>query len=213
MSSQRISLTNIFKSKAAVAIASSFVTFAILAGVSIAFAQAGGTIRACVKDDKLKSIGTAVTCAPNETVLEWNIMGAPGPSGPPGPPGEAGGGGVFATVGSYGGGVSSCSSFYGPSGSCQPDREVPLPRDGKLASLAINPYDNTRATTANFTVLVNGINTALQIQVPPGSTSVQVINADVSVQAGDLVVLQGTGVAEDNSGTVSMTATVLYQTD
>ena len=213
MSAQRMSLSTFFKSKAAVAIASLFVIFAILAWVSIAFAQTGGTIRACVKDDKLKSIGTAVTCALNETVLEWNIIGPPGPPGPPGSPGEAGGGGVFAAIGSYGGGASSCSSFYGAAGSCTPDRAVPLPRDGKIVSLAVNPHVNTRATTANFAVNVNGVDTALLIQVPPGSTSIQVINADVSVQAGDLVVLRGTGVDGDNSGTVSITATVLYQTD
>lgn len=58
--------------------------------VTWVMAQGGGTIQACVKDDKLRSIGTSLTCGHQETLLEWNVVGEPGPQGPAGPQGPIG---------------------------------------------------------------------------------------------------------------------------
>ena len=84
-------------------------------------------------------------------------------------------------------------------------------RDGKLISLAVNTWDNTADGIAIITVLVNGADTALQIQVPAGSQVVQIITTDVSVQAGDLVVIESDG--SFPNGTVRFQATFEYQAD
>jgi hypothetical protein len=57
---------------------------------SVTYAQSGSTIRACVKDGKVASIGANITCGKDQTLLEWNIMGPPGPQGEKGPMGPQG---------------------------------------------------------------------------------------------------------------------------
>ena len=68
--------------------------------------------------------------------------------------------------------------------------QIPIPRDGQLVSLAVNPFFNLLDGEAVITVRVNGQDTALQINVPGGDSSVLTANAVVPVAAGDVVSLQ-----------------------
>lgn len=69
---------------------------------------------------------------------------------------------------------------------------VPIPRDGRLMSLAVYPQINGLTGPALFTVRLNGTDTALQVAIPAGSTSVNIVDPAVSVPvlAGDLVTLR-----------------------
>lgn len=60
-----------------------------LMGTTWVFAQ-GGEIHACVNPaGQIRIVETASSCRPEETPLQWNIMGPQGAEGPQGPPGAA----------------------------------------------------------------------------------------------------------------------------
>ena len=71
-------------------IAGSFVSLA----ATVAFAHGGDVsqIHACVKNSSasIRIVGANDTCNGNETALDWNIQGVPGPTGIPGPTGVPG---------------------------------------------------------------------------------------------------------------------------
>ena len=52
-------------------------------------AQSATTLYACVNNSSgaVHFVSASTTCAHNETLVSWNIVGPPGPAGPPGPPG------------------------------------------------------------------------------------------------------------------------------
>jgi hypothetical protein len=67
---------------------------ALVAGAlvgGIAFAAADGQIHACAKKGNgALYLAGAKGCQANDTALDWNIQGPPGPPGPPGPKGDTG---------------------------------------------------------------------------------------------------------------------------
>ena len=87
---------------------------------------------------------------------------------------------------------------------------IPIPGDGKLTSLAVNPYANTLSDSTIVTLLVNGADTALAITIPPVSTAVQIVTVNVPVAAGDLVTLK-TDTQLSNSGKSDCFATYEYK--
>ncbi len=70
------------------------------------------------------------------------------------------------------------------------DAQIPIPRDGELLSLAVNPFFNTLDGGAEITVRLNAVDTALQIVVPSDSTDVITTTAVVPVVAGNLLSLE-----------------------
>lgn len=169
-------------------------------------------IRACVWNHfgNIRIITANQKCSRNEKELNWNIIGPPGqqgPTGPSGPPGSKGsdglpgkGGSVFTLKGNAGT-EFSCSSIAGGAGACEPERQVPMPSNGKLVSFAVNPFVNTNTVggPAKITVLVNDTPTALEVEIPPGSMSIETVFASVDILPGDLVVIQSYNPASDGS--------------
>lgn len=144
-----------------------------------------------------------------------NIQLIPGPQGEQGPPGEQGpkgeGGGLFSMHTVVENGDVECTT-ENLGGRCPEIPGMPIPRDGKLVSLAVNIYENTLNNTAKITVLVNDTSTALQLQVPAGPTSIETIVTDVGVKAGDLIKLEVDATAA-GAGVIRITATTEYQAD
>jgi hypothetical protein len=184
------------------------VTALVAYAVTMALAHGGDTtlIHTCVNNSSgtIKIIASDRECANNETPLDWNPSGVVGTSG---------GGGIFTVGGAANINVQCAAPNLGHSGACDPGREAPLPTDGKLVSLAVHPYQNTNTSggPATITVLVNGVPSILQIQIPAGSTSVQTVYADVHVQAGDLVTVQSHD--PTGNGSTNFVATFEYRTN
>lgn len=89
----------------------------VILPISWVMAQSAGTIQACVKDNKLKTIGLNLACASNEQLLEWNIQGLPGPEGPQGPQGLPGAEGPEGPQGEQGPeGPQGAQGIPGPQG-------------------------------------------------------------------------------------------------
>jgi hypothetical protein len=68
------------------------VILGMLVTATVAYAGGGGgSIMACVNPaGQIRIIGPGDSCRTQETYLEWNILGLPGPEGPEGPPGPPG---------------------------------------------------------------------------------------------------------------------------
>ena len=122
------------------------------------------------------------------------------------------GGGIFAV----GGGVFAGDVRYGvgPAGTddIEPSAQFPIPTDGQLTVLAVSPTFNTLDDVAQFTVRLNGSDTALELDVPAASTAVGLVIANVDVVAGDLVTLKIDTTAA-GSGSVNFRATYVYRSD
>jgi len=98
--------------------------------------------------------------------------------------------------------IANCSinsieeRVYSPGGTRRsPDSNHahPIPGDGKLTSLAVNPTTQGLPLLDGdtiVTVLVNGADTDLEIIIEPGSSEVKVLTLDVPVSTGDLVTLR-----------------------
>ena len=90
------------------------------------------------------------------------------------------------------------------------EAQWPVPRDGRLVSLAVNPYDNSELNgKVLIKVRVNGSDTALQIAVPPNSTAVETFKTTVPVLAGDLMSLQVDTRAASSAGYCC--ASIIYE--
>src|SRR5713101_1700571 len=62
----------------------------LLVGLSPARAD-GGIIHSCLNPaGQIRIVSAPAACRPEETALNWNITGPPGPQGPAGPPGAQG---------------------------------------------------------------------------------------------------------------------------
>ena len=93
--------------------------------------------------------------------------------------GGGGGGGVIESLGlAFQGEV-----VYSASGASREFQEgptqIPIPSDGQLLSLAINPFSNSLDGLAVITVRLNGQDTTLQIDVPPKSMVVEIFDSTV----------------------------------
>lgn len=120
-------------------------------------AQGGGTIQACVKSDKLRSIGTGLTCAPNETLLEWNVMGQPGPQGPPGPQGETGPAGAQGEPGPMGPqGPAGPQGLQGPQGEPGPAGVLGFYYNFASSSISTSPSSTVIASCNTGDKVVGG---------------------------------------------------------
>jgi hypothetical protein len=185
----------------------------VLLFTTVAYAHGGDSsfIHACV-DPKgaIRIVGANDTCLKKETALDWNIQG---PAGAPGPAGSAVS--IFPITGNITnngdpnpiwchpitplGGAVSC--IPGDLNNFGYRRAImPMPRSGKLFSLSISMAENNLDGDTEVKVLVNGIDTALLIQVPAGSTSVQMIEAEIPFQVGDFVILVTDGSGASNGG-------------
>ena len=122
--------------------------------------------------------------------------------------GGGGGGGLIEILGL----AFADEVVYSASGASKDSQEgptqIPIPSDGQLLSLAINPFQNELDGPAIITVRLNGENTTLQINVPQGSTDVVIVDSVVDVTAGDLVSLQtDTDITGATSGFIQFRAT------
>ncbi len=146
---------------------------------------ADGLIYGCYQKNngQLRIVNKTSECRPSEVAISWNQIG------PPGPAGEGTGGGLLFWI------------FCGPPGvvwyvnpysvtTVEREAQFPVPRDGRLVSLAVNPWDSELDGDALITVRVNGSDSALQIAVPFGSTAVETFKTTVPVLAGNLLSLQ-----------------------
>ncbi len=135
--------------------------------------------------------------------------GPTGPIGPPGPAGEGTGGGLLSWLFCAPAGVV----WYLRADGVDPveqEAQWPVPRDGRLVSLAVNPYDNSELNgKVLIKVRVNGSDTALQIAVPPNSTAVETFKTTVPVLAGDLMSLQVDTRAASSAGYCC--ASIIYE--
>jgi len=106
-------------------------------------------------------------------------------------PCTASAGGMFQVRGTLG--AAQAISYYSASFQETVEARVsyPIPRDGILVSLAINPFENTTDANTVFTLRINGVDTELSISIPPSSTAVATTtHAGVAVSVGDLVSLE-----------------------
>jgi hypothetical protein len=89
-------------------------------GSTWALAETGGVIRACMvkKSGNVRIISGTQKCTANETLLEWNKMGPPGPAGPKGPAGTQGPKGDTGATGSAG--PQGATGPVGPEGPAGP---------------------------------------------------------------------------------------------
>jgi len=104
----------------------------------------------------------------------------------------SGGGGLIVAAGTVSNNEVrySTRTTIGLALSVESNAQIPLPRDGELVSLAVNPVSNTYDQAVELTVRLNGADTTLQVSVPAASTSVEIIESVVNVIAGDLVSLE-----------------------
>jgi hypothetical protein len=182
---------------------------ALTLGATLAFAFGeNGLIRACVNNasGSPKIVGAGATCGPNETLLEWNTAGSSGATNST----------IFAMRGLvvlYGPGV--CTNFLGDNNACGypfDDFNAPLPRAGRLTTLAIHPFFNTLDAPATITVYVNNAPTSLSVTIPSGSPDTVIVEGSVPIAAGDLVKIVGNGPAEPVTDTrLDYNGTLLYE--
>ena len=94
------------------AAAGAFFGASVAFGVTAYAAVTTGVIRACVQhgNGQLRVIGPGATCKGQDTLLEWNAQGQPGPRGEAGPPGPQGAPGPKGDPGTFSG------TFASPSG-------------------------------------------------------------------------------------------------
>lgn len=169
--------------------------------------QASNTIFACVNNNNgtLRIVAEGTACENNSSPLSWSRGQSSGATG---------GGSVFGISGyTNEEGIDACFDLIGAGADCGPDRELPLTSNGKLVAFAVFPAQNTnQAGIATITVLVNGSPTALQVQIPPGSTATQIVRLNVPIQAGDRVMVR---VTEPTAGPgyVAFRASLEYRID
>jgi hypothetical protein len=115
-----------------------FFGIGVASGATWVYAQADGTIQACVKNGEVKELGVSVSCKDDEELLEWSIMGPPGPpgadgatgpEGPPGPPGPPG----EDTLGNLDCTIDQIAKFDGANWVCADNNVADL--EGRLAAL------------------------------------------------------------------------------
>lgn len=120
----------------------------------------------------------------------------------------ASGGGLILSYGWIGPGAVRYS--INPLGTSGATANAPIPADGALTALAVNPVSNTLAGgTGRVVVVLNGQETALSVTIGTNSMDVLVLPANVPVSAGDRITVKfdGTGVT---GGDVWAYTTVLY---
>ena len=100
------------------------------------------------------------------------------------------GGGLIVALGSAAFGEVVCRGARITRGTCGAITQFPSPRDGQLLSLAVHSQLNRLDEATILTVRLNDADTELQINMPAGSTSVDIVESVVSVAAGDLVSLE-----------------------
>jgi len=160
-------------------------------------------IHGCVKTSNgdIRIVTANGTCAGNESALDW-------------PANKSSGGGVFAFSGFNDvNNTTFCSSLAGNEGACSIELETPITANGKFVTLAVSPFLNTSTTggPATVTVLINGVATALKVEIPQGSTQVVIDNTNVNVQAGDLVMIETHYPGISSNGQFQFRASLQYQ--
>jgi hypothetical protein len=186
------------------------VAVVLTAGATLTWARAGdqNLIFACVNNSSgtIKIVSAATQCAKNESLLKWSSGESTGSSQ----------GGVFAfRGGSYANHEENCSALWGLNWDCSAepyqDHAVPLPLDGHLVGLAVYPYVNTTQYNVAVTVIVNDAPTPISVEIPAGSTAVQVTDAQMAVNAGDLVWVKTSAFAGGERDELGFNGTLLYR--
>jgi hypothetical protein len=169
-----------------------------LGGASLVAAQ-GDLIRACVHNANghIRIVAAGTACRNNERPLEWSAGGST----------QDAGGGLITVTGWTGTAETPalCAAPWNPGFvTCgSPTTRLPIPQAGMLVGLAVAPY---RSETGRVTVRVNGVDTALTVEFSGGAVATG--EAQVPVQAGDVVEVSGTGTT---STAIQYNATVEYQ--
>jgi hypothetical protein len=70
----------------------------------------------------------------------------------------------------------------------------------------------TYSSFRDLLILVNGAPTALTVHIPAGSTSLKIANADVSVNAGDLVAILADA-QRDGSGVIHFSGSFEFRSE
>lgn len=175
----------------------------LVGGTALVFAQGNGIIHSCVdKKGILRIVSSPDECkTPKEEPLSWDQSASGG-----------GGGGVLTAQGAACEDNPKCASFTTGAGSCgNVDYKTSVPINGKFVSLSVFLYENNLVDNfADVTLIVNNADSALKIQIPAGSTTMQTVFADVDVQAGDLVWIEGDGTSASN-GCMFFNASTAFQ--
>jgi hypothetical protein len=98
-----------------------------LTSPSPARAQGTPVIYACLNpgNGNVSVVGATEECRPNETRVQWNVVGQPGPQGPRGPQGETGPQGPQGAVGPQGPqGETGATGAQGPIGPAGPQGPI-----------------------------------------------------------------------------------------
>jgi hypothetical protein len=153
-------------------------------------------------------------CAICELEGDVGPPGPPGPPGPAGPAGPAGAGGTF-TWGNDNIGAAADTRYLSPgrgvTASLMPViYQVPVPRAGFVRNLVVR--HNSAAGNGNnvvYTVLLNGVATALTVTVPTGvvAQAIDIVNS-VPVAQGDRLELRASKAIVIASGLIDVQGTV-----